>query len=82
MKRARSRTTATATATATAAYTRCTMEQIEDGNDAAPCPFNSVEFEDGSKLKIGLRKESNDEEVGQLPKIQNYHQYQYLRSEI
>jgi hypothetical protein len=41
------------------------MEQIEDGNDAAPCPFNSIdiEFEDESKLKIGLRKESTDEEV-------------------
>ena len=56
------------------------MEKIEEGNDAALRPFNSSELEDESKPKIGLRKrkESTDEEVGQLPK-QNYHQD--LRSE-
>ena len=56
------------------------IKQIEEGNDAALHPFNSSELEDESKPKIGLRKrkESTDEEVGQLPK-QNYHQD--LRSE-
>eukprot|EP00984_Skeletonema_dohrnii_P002062 scaffold690_cov76-Skeletonema_dohrnii-CCMP3373.AAC.2 len=41
-------TTIRSRTTATAAYNRCAIEQIEDGNDAAPCPFNSVavEFED------------------------------------
>eukprot|EP00984_Skeletonema_dohrnii_P020862 scaffold10278_cov113-Skeletonema_dohrnii-CCMP3373.AAC.1 len=61
--------------------TQDVIKQIEEGNDAALRPFNSSELEDESKPKIGLRKrmESTDEEVGQLPKIHNYHQY--LRSE-
>jgi len=42
----------------------CTMEQIEDGDDAAPRPFNSAEFEDEPKPKIDLRPESIDDDDG------------------
>jgi hypothetical protein len=37
------------------------MEQIEDGDDAAPRPFNSAEFEDEPKPKIDLGELSTDE---------------------
>eukprot|EP00985_Skeletonema_marinoi_P003489 scaffold1505_cov146-Skeletonema_marinoi.AAC.3 len=40
------------------------MEQIEDENDAAARPLNSVEFEDKSKLKIELKDKSTDEDDG------------------
>jgi len=40
------------------------MEQIEDENDAAARPFNSVEFEDKSKLKIELEDKSTDADDG------------------
>jgi hypothetical protein len=42
----------------------CAMEQIEDGDVAAPCPFNSAEFEDEPKPKIDLRPESIDDDDG------------------
>jgi hypothetical protein len=41
--------------------TRDAMEQIEDGDDAAPCPFNFAEFEDEPRPKIELCEESTDE---------------------
>jgi surface protein len=42
------------------------MEEIEDGDDAAPRPFNSAEFEDEPKpkTKIELCNESSDEDDG------------------
>ena len=44
---------------------QCAMEQIEDGDDSAPRPFNYAEFyEDHPKLKLDLGEESTDEDDG------------------
>jgi surface protein len=41
------------------------MEQIEDGDDAAPRPLNYAEFyEDDPKLKVDLGEESTDDDDG------------------
>jgi hypothetical protein len=41
------------------------MEQVEEGDDAAPRPFNSAEFEDHDpKPKVDLGEESIDEDDG------------------
>jgi surface protein len=40
------------------------MEHVEEGNDAAPRPFNSSDFEDEPKPKIDLSEESSDEDDG------------------
>ena len=50
------------------APTKYALEEIEDGDDDAPRPFNSVEFEDESKSKVKLFEEPIDEDdVPPLP---------------